>query len=57
MNEPSFWITFWTVAFAVGVGAYYLVALVVIPLGVSDIKRLFNTLDTRDETPNQENDP
>ena len=39
------WITFWAVVLSVGLVGYYLVALVVIPLGALDIRRMFARLD------------
>lgn len=45
MSLDSPWITFWQVVLAVGLGSYFLLVLVVIPLGARDIKRLFRRLD------------
>lgn len=43
------WITFWAVVLSVGLVGYYLVALVVIPLGALDIRRMFARLDEADK--------
>jgi len=43
----SAWITFWEIVLIVGLGAFLLLVLAVIPLGARDIKRMFTTLDAR----------
>ena len=42
------WITFWTVAFIVIVVAYYLIAIVLLPLGIRDLFALFSQLNKDD---------
>jgi len=48
MNPTDDWIRFWTVVLSCGIGAFYCTALVVIPLGARDVKRLFQALSGRD---------
>lgn len=40
----SGWMTFWKYACLVGFGAFYLLVLVVLPLGLRDLLRLFRHL-------------
>lgn len=42
------WIAFWKYACIVGFGCFYLLAVVVIPLGARDLMRLFRRLSGRD---------
>ena len=46
MNDPSPWLTFWTVVLLLGLGSFYLVVLIVIPLGARDVKRMLSSLGT-----------
>jgi hypothetical protein len=48
MNELA---TFWKWAYILGLGSYALIAIVVIPLGVRDLVRMFRLLrdSARDE--------
>ena len=39
------WLAVWKAVMIVGLGAFYLVALAVIPLGARDVLRLFARLD------------
>ena len=54
MNPPpidpgSFWILFWQWVLLIGLGSFFVLVLVVTPLGVRDIRRLFERLDSGDE--------
>lgn len=40
----SGWITFWKWACTIGIGSFFVLVLVVIPLGARDIVRLFRDL-------------
>ena len=40
----SGWAWFWSAVLAVGIGAFLLMALVVVPLGLRDVVRLLRTL-------------
>ena len=40
----SGWITFWTYACLIGFSAFYLLVLVVVPLGALDLVKLFKHL-------------
>ena len=53
MNQAGPWILIWAVALGVGLGAFYLIALAVIPLGARDIWRLFRDLDAADKNPDK----
>ena len=52
MSADSPWVVFWSIVIAVGLAAYYLVLLGVVPLGARDIRRMFAKLDAdgRDES-------
>ena len=45
------WITFWKIACIVGFSAFYILALVVIPLGAKDLVALFRHLSRDRDTP------
>ena len=45
MGTESVWVSIWTTVLAVGLGSFFLLVAVVIPLGARDIKRLFAKLD------------
>lgn len=49
MDNAS-WVQAWAAILAVGLGSFYLVVLVVIPLGARDIFRLFARLDRKEDT-------
>lgn len=49
------WITFWKYACLVGFSAFYLLVLVIIPLGAVDLRKLFRTLAARGENPDDDN--
>ena len=46
MSPDSPWVTVWQVVLVIGLSSFFLLALVVIPFGARDIKRLFEKLDT-----------
>jgi len=50
------WINIWTACLIVGLGSFYLVVLIVIPLGARDIRRLFSTLDEADQARQESTD-
>lgn len=55
MSVDPAWISFWQTVLTVGLGSFFVVVLVVIPLGARDIKRLFAQLDAaRDEIDNED---
>ena len=39
------WLTFWAVSFAVIVAVYFLIAIILVPLGARDLLRLFRRLN------------
>lgn len=43
------WVTVWKYVLGIGLGSFFLLVIVVIPLGALDIKKLFNRLDSGDE--------
>lgn len=43
----SIWIDIWAAVLSIGLGSFFLLVLVVAPLGAIDIRRLFRTLDDR----------
>ena len=45
MTLESPWILFWEFVLTVGLGSFFILVLVVIPLGARDIRRLFQKLD------------
>ena len=45
MATESTWVSIWTVVLAVGLGTFFLLVAIVMPLGARDIKRLFAELD------------
>jgi len=53
--NPEQWIDLWGVVLVVGLGAYYAVAAVVIPLGARDVRRLFRRLEEQYATADEEN--
>jgi len=46
----SGWVTFWTIACAVGFAAFYALVVAVIPLGARDIFRLFRHLSEQGDS-------
>ena len=53
MSESD-WISFWKAVLAIGLGSYFLLVLVVIPLGFRDVVKMFRSLDTREEIEDKE---
>ena len=45
MNEYAGWIEFWKWLLIVGLGSFFLLVLVVLPLGARDLVRLFRRLE------------
>ena len=45
MGTESVWISIWAIVLAVGLASFFLLVVVVMPLGARDIKRLFAKLD------------
>jgi hypothetical protein len=50
------WITFWEIAYVVGLGSFFVLAVLIVPLGARDLVRLFKHLDrqTDPEPPTSE---
>lgn len=49
MSVESGWVQFWETVLIAGLGSYFLLVLVVIPLGALDVLRLFRILDETDD--------
>ena len=47
MNGLDWWIDLWTWVFAAAIGSFYVLVLVVAPLGFRDILRLFANLNEK----------
>jgi len=45
MTPQSPWITIWQTILSLGLGSFFLLVLIVLPLGAIDIRRLFQSLD------------
>ena len=45
MNNIDIWIAIWKWVLIAGLGSFFLLALVVLPLGARDLVRLFRRLD------------
>lgn len=56
MTVDPAWIVFWRTVLTVGLGSFFLVVLVVMPLGARDIKRLFAKLDAPEDANENEQD-
>jgi len=41
------WITFWRFAYIIGLSSFFLLAIVIVPLGARDLVRLFKHLDRK----------
>jgi len=54
MHSP--WLIFWEIVLTVGLSAFALLVLAVIPLGARDVRRMFAKLDdrSRDEVSNDD---
>lgn len=52
----EFWIPFWAVMLSIGLGGYYLVVAFVVPMGLRDIRRMFESLDQHDDIASEENE-
>lgn len=39
------WIAFWKWVLIIGLGFYFFIAIIVVPWGLADIKKLFRALD------------
>jgi hypothetical protein len=48
-HVPQAWKNFWAWAFTIGIGAFYVLVVVMIPLGLRDLFRLLRRLNAPNE--------
>jgi hypothetical protein len=47
------WITFWKIAYVIGMGSFFVLAIVIVPLGARDLLALFRHLERKNDVPPQ----